>query len=102
MPWFIKTETFTEKTLGLPLEDRRLFLDQHKSWVREVNNRGIKISSGYLVDKNKLPGGGGVLIIEVDSYEQAILLIQQDPLIAQKLVNWEVQEWMPVAGNLIK
>ena len=37
---------------------------------------GRKISSGYLVDKNKIPGGGGVLIFEADSYEEAMKLIQ--------------------------
>lgn len=102
MAWFIKTEKFTPKTLQLRAEDRRVFIKKHKRWVAELNALGTKIISGYLVDKDKIPGGGGVLIIEANSYEEAIALIRQDPMIAENLVVWEIHEWIPIWGKLIK
>ena len=101
MPWFIKTEQFTEKTLELSPQNRALFLEKHKCWVEKISSMGWRISSGYLVDKNKVPGGGGVLIVEADSYEVAMKLIQEDPMIIEGLVSWNIQEWIPVSGNLI-
>tara|TARA_Y100001968_G_scaffold104654_1_gene94598 strand:+ start:11547 stop:11873 length:327 start_codon:yes stop_codon:yes gene_type:complete len=102
MSWFIKTESFTSKTLRLPSSDRRKFLAKHKEWVAKLHALGTNISSGYLVDENKKPGGGGVLIIEATSYEDAIALIKQDPMIIEDLVTWKVQEWLPVFGQLLK
>lgn len=99
MPWFIKIEKFTPKTLELSVEDRKVFIDQHKSWVKKLKAMGKRISSGYLVDQNKTPGGGGVLIIKADSYEQAISIVHQDPMISKGLVTWELQEWIPIAGD---
>tara|TARA_Y100001968_G_scaffold331780_1_gene387649 strand:+ start:2692 stop:3000 length:309 start_codon:yes stop_codon:yes gene_type:complete len=101
MSWFIKTEQFTSKTLKLPLDKRRVFVKKHKEWVKELHAHGRKVSSGYLVDKNKKPGGGGVLIIEANSYEEAMTIIKKDPIIMEDLVTWQVQEWVPVFGHLI-
>ena len=101
MPWFIKTERFTPQTLKLTSQERRLFLEKHKAWVAKLNATGIKICSGYLADQNKLPGGGGLLILEAESYEDAIALIEKDPMIMNNLVSWEIQEWIPCFGELM-
>ncbi len=101
MPWYIKTEKFTNKTLKLSAEERKVFLQRHKNWVIQLNKRGEKIISGYLVDKKQLPGGGGLLIIKANSYEEAMSLIQEDPMIICDLVTWELQEWIPIVGQLM-
>ncbi len=101
MSWFIKTEQFTEKTLALLEKDRRLIIDKHKSWVKNLKIQGKKISSGYLVNKSKAPGGGGLLIIEANSFEEAIAIIKEDPMITNNLVTWRLQEWIPISGELI-
>ena len=100
MPWFIKTERFTNQTLSMPPEERKLFLAQHKSWILKLNSLGKKVISGYLVNENKLPGGGGLLILEANSYEEAKSLIQEDPMIVYDLVSWTLQEWVPVSAEL--
>ena len=100
MPWFIKTERFTEETLTLTPEERQLFLAKHKSWIIHLTRLGQSVYSGYLVDSKGIPGGGGLLILQANSYEEAISLIKRDPMIIHNLVTWRLQEWIPIAGAL--
>ena len=101
MPWFIKTEQFTSETKKLLPKMRRKYLEQHYSWVCKLNDSGITISSGYLVDKDHSPGGGGLLIIKADSYKIAKSIIEKDPMIISGLVTWNLQEWVPILGEPI-
>tara|TARA_B100000700_G_C14852851_1_gene764799 strand:- start:216 stop:524 length:309 start_codon:yes stop_codon:yes gene_type:complete len=101
MPWFIKHERFTKETLNLPLKERRIFLKKHKSWVEKLDNTGQKISSGYLVDEKGKPGGGGFLIIQANSFSEALTCVKQDPMIINGLVTWHLEEWIPISGSLI-
>ena len=101
MSLFIKTEQFTQKTLSLLPEERQAYLAEHKCWVEELNSAGKKLSSGYLVNKEKCPGGGGLLVIEATCFEEAKFLVAQDPMIKNNLVTWELQEWIPVVGKLL-
>ena len=94
MRCFIKTEKFTEDTLNLPKEERRGFLLKHKEWIGELKLKGIKASSGYLVNKDNKPGGGGLLILYTNSYEEAIKIVREDPMIKNNLVTWELNEWI--------
>ena len=99
MPIFIKTEKFKDKTLGLSNIERKKFLLMHKEWVKNVSQSGHYIHSGYLINKNKIPGGGGLLIIEAKDYSTAKKIIEEDPMIKNKLVDWELQEWIPINGS---
>ena len=45
-------------------------------------------------------GGGGVLILEAKSFKEAQYIVEQDPMIINRLVNWELHEWIPVSGEL--
>lgn len=100
MPWFIKTEQFTKETLTLTPEERQSFLAKHKSWIIHLKGLGQTVYSGYLVDSKGIPGGGGLLILKANSYEEAISLIKSDPMIIHNLVTWKLQEWIPVGGAL--
>ena len=99
MPWFVKHETFTAETAALPIEQRRSHLQAHRAWVEKHLALGMVITTGFLVDEEGLPGGGGLLIVEADSYAQAFELLRTDPMIARGLVNWTLQQWMPVTGS---
>ncbi|WP_320663773.1 YciI family protein [Prochlorococcus sp. MIT 1223] len=94
MPWFIKTERFTQATLNLSSKKRSQFLAEHKSWIKNMQTQGKRIISGYLVNQKKEPGGGGLLVIEAESYQDAIHIIEQDPMIKNNLVKWTLQEWV--------
>ncbi len=99
MAWFVKTETFTAVAAALSVEQRRPTLKAHRRWVLNEAAAGRRLRSGYLVDGDRQPGGGGLLIFEATSYADALAWVQNDPMIIAGLVNWQVQEWIPVNGD---
>ncbi len=99
MPIFIKTEKFKDKTLELSNIERKKFLLMHKEWVKGISKSGTYINSGYLINEKKIPGGGGLLIIEANDYLTAKKIIENDPMIKHELVIWDLQEWIPIDEN---
>jgi uncharacterized protein YciI len=95
MPWFIKTETFR-----VPAAAARPHLAAHRAWVAELRARGVRISSGYLVDGQGQPGGGGLLLLEAEDYARAEALIRQDPMVRSGAVDWNLHQWVAVVGTL--
>ena len=100
MPWFIKQETFTAAMTSLSADQRRRHCQDHRRWVEAQRLAGCAMASGFLVDAQHKPGGGGFLVFEAESYEAAKTFIAADPMIARNLVDWTLHEWMPVEGNL--
>ena len=90
MPIFIKTEKFKEKTLELSKNERKKFLLMHKDWVKEINKSCHYIHSGYLITEKKMPGGGGLLILEAKDSLTAKKIIENDPMIKNDLVTWDL------------
>ena len=99
MPIFIKTEKFKDKTLKLSNSERKKFLLMHKEWVEDVSRSGQYIHSGYLINEEKRPGGGGLLILEAKDYLTAKKIIRNDPMIEHELVIWDLQEWVSIDGS---
>ena len=99
MPIFIKTEKFKDETLELSNSERKVFLLMHQKWVKDIRQSGNYIHSGYLINEQKIPGGGGLLIIEAKDYSSAQQIIEKDPMITNDLVTWELQEWIPINGS---
>jgi uncharacterized protein YciI len=95
MPWFIKQETFRDPYAAL-----RPHLAAHRAWVAELRGQGVRISSGYLVDGQDQPGGGGLLLLEADDFASAAALIHQDPMVRSGGVDWSLHRWISVAGDL--
>ena len=96
MPIFIKTEKFKRETLGLSNSERESFLLMHKKWVNKISQTGQNIYSGYLINEDKKPGGGGLLIFEANDYFTAKKMIENDPMIKNELVIWDLQEWISI------
>jgi uncharacterized protein YciI len=95
MPWFIKHETFRR-----PQAELRDHLAAHHAWVRQARERGLRISSGYLVDAQGKPGGGGLLLLEAEDHASAEALIRQDPMVRSGGVDWTLQQWIGAVGDL--
>ena len=81
-------------------EQRRRHCEDHCAWVESQRRSGLRMASGFLVDGDHKPGGGGLLVFEAPSYAAAEALIQQDPMIARDLVEWSLHAWRPVSGDL--
>jgi len=102
MPIFVKTEKFKVKTLKLSYEERKVFLLMHKEWVNSLIKSGNYIYSGYLTNEKKSPGGGGLLVLEAKNFSTAKKIVEHDPMIKNKLVEWKLEEWIPINESQTK
>ena len=69
-------------------------INEHNDWIKKLKKEGINIKSGFLVDEFKRPGAGGLLILEINNYENALKIIKNDPMIKNDLVEWKLNEWV--------
>lgn len=95
MSYFIKTEIIKKEYLT-KLKFRNNIIKNHINWVKTLKSEGLNINSGFLIDQLKKPGGGGLLILECPSYEDAEAIIKNDPMIINKIVDWKLYEWVDV------
>ena len=96
MPIFVKTEIIKKEFLSKNKLKKKL-IDMHKLWIKELRKDGVNIKSGFLVNEIKEPGAGGLLIIEVNTYEEALKIIKDDPMIKNKIVDWKLNEWIDIS-----
>ena len=95
MSIYIKTELIKKEFLTKNDLKHRI-INEHINWVKNLNKRGIDIKSGYLVDEFKRPGAGGLLIIEMNTYKDALEIIKNDPMIKNNIVEWKLNEWIDI------
>ena len=99
MPGSSSTKPSRRNRRAYPLSSGGPTLEAHRAWVDQESAAGRRIRSGFLVDAQRRPGGGGLLIFEAASYAEALEWVQQDPMIQAGLVSWTLQEWIPVSGD---
>ncbi len=83
MPIFVKIE---KGIVNKQIFDR--YVPAHKDYVRQLIAKGHKARSGYWGEL-----GGGMLIFEANSLEEARKIVAQDPLIVNNCVDYELHEW---------
>ena len=93
MPFFVKTEIIKKEYL-INNDLKRKIINEHIDWVKKLKKEGINIKSGFLVDESKRPGDGGLLILEINNYKNALKIIKNDPMITNNLVKWKLNEWV--------
>jgi len=98
MPLFVKTEFIKKKYLS-NFDLRNKIIQEHISWVKELKNKGLNISSGFLIDYLKKPGGGGLLTIECENYLEAEKIIKSDPMVENNIVDWKLHEWIDICNK---
>ena len=96
MPIFVKTEIIKKEFISQN-KFKKKFVDKHILWIKKLKKAGINIKSGFLVNEIKEPGAGGLLIIEVKTYAEALKIIKEDPMIKNKIVDWKLNEWIDVS-----
>lgn len=86
MPLFVKIEK------GLV---HKSTFDQHVSahhaYVRELIAKGHRARSGYWAQR-----GGGMMMFEAPSMDEAKAIVAQDPLVQNGCVNYQLYEWRVV------
>ena len=93
MPLFVKTELIKEEYL-INKDLKQKIINEHIDWIKKLKKEGINIKSGFLIDELKRPGAGGLLILEINNYENALNIIKNDPMIKNDLVEWKLNEWV--------
>ena len=95
MPTFIKTELIKKEYL-IQKDFRKKVINEHIQWIDNLKRKGIKIKSGFLVNEFKQPGDGGLLILDVETYQDALEIIKNDPMIKNNIVEWKLNEWIDI------
>ena len=86
MPWFVKIEKgIVEK----PIFDQ--YVAAHKAYVQQLIAKRHQAPSGYWGCR-----GGGMLLFQADSIDQAQAIVAQDPLVQNACVSYELYEWCVV------
>ena len=93
MPFFVKTEIIKKEYL-INNDLKRKIIRKHINWIKKLQKEGINIKSGFLVDEFNKPGDGGLLILEMNNYKNALKIIKNDPMIKNNLVEWKLNEWV--------
>ena len=95
MPFFIKIETIKREFL-INKKEKNEAIRKHISWIKSLRAKGKNVQSGYLVDYLDKPGGGGLLIIESNSFKEAKEILENDPMIKDEIVEWQLHKWIDV------
>ena len=95
MPIFIKTEIIKKEYL-IQKDIRKKVINEHIQWIENLKRKGINIKSGFLVNELKQPGDGGLLILDIETYQDALEIIKQDPMIKNNIVEWKLNEWIDI------
>jgi uncharacterized protein YciI len=91
MAWFVKIE---EGIVDKAVFDR--YVPAHLAFVQELIDRGCDARTGYWAQR-----GGGMLLFQADSMEEAQMIIAQDPLVQNHCVNYKLYEWNVVKGETL-
>lgn len=89
MPWFVKIE---EGIVDKTTFDQ--YVPAHLAFVQELINSGHHAQTGYWKQK-----GGGMLLFEAASMEEAMAIVERDPLVANHCVHYKLNEWHVVMGD---
>ena len=95
MPIFIKTEIIKKEYL-IQKDIRKKVINEHIQWIENLKRKGINIKSGFLVNELKQPGDGGLLILDIETYQDALEIIKKDPMIINNIVVWKLNEWIDI------
>ena len=95
MPLFVKTEIIKKEYL-IKKDLRNKVIHDHINWIKKLKQKGVNIKSGFLVDEFQIPGAGGLLIIEMKTFKEALQIIKNDPMIINDLVDWKLNEWINI------
>jgi uncharacterized protein YciI len=83
MPWFVKIET---GKVDKAIFDQ--YVPAHKAYVQALIDKGHQAKTGYWARK-----GGGMMLFEASSMDEAQAIVLADPLIDNGCVTYQLFEW---------
>jgi uncharacterized protein YciI len=82
-------------TYRAPLAEVDTARDDHMRFLDELEQRGLVVSAG-----RQNPPIGGVVLLNVDTEDQARALLADDPYVLRGLADYEAKGWTPTRGVL--
>lgn len=80
-----------------PLEDVLKVVEEHRSYLRELHEKGLLLASGPLDPRN-----GGALLLRVSDdepiHEALDRIRDEDPFIKAGVAQYELMPWVPNIG----
>ncbi len=89
MPWFVKIE---KGIVNKEIFGR--YVGKHIDYVRDLVESGHQAKTGYWAEL-----GGGMMIFQATSRDEAEFIVQNDPLIQNNCVEFELHQWNLVVGK---
>jgi uncharacterized protein YciI len=89
MAWFVKIE---EGIVDKTIFDQ--FVPAHKEFVQGLIELGHQARTGYWAKR-----GGGMLLFQAGSMDEAEAIVAQDPLVINGCVHYQLYEWNIVLGE---
>ncbi|MFB2837622.1 YciI family protein [Floridanema evergladense] len=86
MPWFVKIE---EGIVDKVTFDQ--YVPAHKAYVQDLIAKGHQAKSGYWGEL-----GGGMLLFQAASMDEAKVIVAQDPLVQNGCVKYKLHQWCVV------
>jgi uncharacterized protein YciI len=83
MPWFVKIE---EGIVDKATFDKHV--PAHKAYVEDLIAKGHRAKTGYWAER-----GGGMLLFEAASMDEAKAIVTRDPLVQNNCVKYVLHEW---------
>lgn len=83
MPWFVKIE---KGIVDKSTFDK--FVPAHRAYVKGLITAGHQAKTGYWGER-----GGGMMLFQAASLEEANAIVAQDPLIQNRCVDYQLHEW---------
>jgi uncharacterized protein YciI len=86
MPWFVKIE---EGIVDKVKFDQ--YVPAHKAFVQDLIAKGHQAKTGYWGEL-----GGGMLLFQAASMDEAKSIVEQDPLVKNGCVKYKLHQWCVV------
>lgn len=86
MPWFVKIE---KGIVDKATFDQ--FVPAHRTYVEQLVQQGHRAKTGYWRER-----GGGMMLFQAADRTTAEMIVQQDPLIQNGCVEYDLHEWCVV------
>lgn len=83
MPWFVKIE---EGIVDKVTFDQ--YVPAHREYVKGLIQKGYQAKTGYWSCY-----GGGMLLFQAESMDEAAAIVAQDPLVQNGCVQYRLYEW---------
>ncbi len=83
MPWFVKIEAGKVDKHSFDQ-----YVPAHKAYVQDLIAKGHKARTGYWAEF-----GGGMMLFEAKSMDEAQAIVALDPLVKNGCVNYQLHEW---------